>query len=82
MKTVRVLLPTTQSVQSFVDALIGLNGDFEFVDGRVMLDARSLMGVFSLDLSKPLQLRVHQPTEANLSAIRPFIVPGEETEHA
>ncbi len=78
MKTVQVLLPTTQSVQNFVDALIGLTGDFEFIDGRVMLDARSLMGIFSLDLSRPLQLRVHEPSEVNLKAIRPFIVPGEE----
>ena len=40
-------------------AKISLNCDFDLVSGRYVIDAKSIMGIFSLDLSKPIDLNIH-----------------------
>lgn len=78
MKEVQVCLSSTQDVQRFVSTLTSLDGDFELLSGQFVLDARSLMGIFGFDLTKPLRLRVYQDTQLNMRAIEPFIVTGKE----
>ena len=73
MQTVYVKLPTPDTVQDFVERLGDLQGQFDLVHGRYILDARSLMGIFSLDLAQPLELRVHNDTKENMNALRPFL---------
>lgn len=80
MQSVYVSLRSSEQVQSFVAALVPLDGDFELVSGKYVLDARSLMGVFSLDLSRPLALKVYNDSQKNLDAIRPFLS-KEENSH-
>lgn len=75
MKTVLISLATIDRVQKFVAAIASQEGDFELVsEDNYVLDARSLMGIFGFDLSKPVHLRVHYESEENLKAIAPFIV--------
>lgn len=81
MQQVYVNLPSAETVQCFVKALAPLKGDFELISGRHVLEARSLMGVFSLDLTRPIQLKVYNDCEENLCAIRPFLSELEETTH-
>lgn len=76
MRSVYVDLATSGQVQAFVEALTPLEGDFDLVSGRYILDARSLMGIFSLDLTRPLELRVYNDTKQNMEAIRRFVVDG------
>lgn len=73
MRQVLIRLSSTEQVQSFVRTLTALRGDFELISGKYILDARSLMGLFSLDLSKPVPLRVYDDSAENLGAIAPFI---------
>lgn len=73
MKMVNVYLPTTEQVQEFVGTLTSLNGEFELLSGQYILDARSLMGIFSLDLAKPIKLKVYNDSQTNMEAIAPFI---------
>lgn len=81
MKEIYVRLDGADAVQKFVEALTGLEGDFDLVSGRYILDARSLMGIFSLDLSRPILLRVHKGTPDTLKALAPFTVaPPEDTD--
>lgn len=80
MKQVYVSLGAPSVVQSFVKAITPLEGDFELVSGRHVLDARSLMGVFTLDLSKPIMLKVYNASNDNLDAIAPFLSETEGTE--
>ena len=77
MHEVYVDLPDVQRVQKFVSTLTKLSGDFELVSGRHVLDARSLMGIFTLDLSHPVLLRVYDENQDYLNAIRPFLADGE-----
>ena len=78
MKEVLVRLPSVETVQRFVAALTPLQGDFELLSERITLDARSLMGIFGFDLSKPIRLKIYHATEQNLVAIQPFLAETEE----
>lgn len=73
MRQFYVTLASGGQVQQFVQALTPLSGDFELITGKHILDARSLMGVFSLDLSRPILLKVYNDCAENLRAIQPFL---------
>lgn len=73
MQTVLISLPTAQIVQDFVQTLTGLEGNFDLISGKYILDARSLMGIFTLDLTQPLTLRVYNDTPETLVAIQKFL---------
>ena len=64
MKTVRISLNSIDKVKSFVNDLAKYDVDFDLVSGRYVIDAKSIMGIFSLDLSKPLKMIVHADSEA------------------
>ena len=64
MKTVRISLNSIDKVKSFVNDLAEYDVDFDLVSGRYVIDAKSIMGIFSLDLSKPLKMIVHADGEA------------------
>ena len=46
-------------VKSFVNDITKFDYDFDLVSGRYVIDAKSIMGIFSLDLSKPIDLNIH-----------------------
>ena len=46
-------------VKSFVNDITKFNNDFDLVSGRYVIDAKSIMGIFCLDLSKPINLNIH-----------------------
>lgn len=76
MKTVKISLNSIDKVKSFVNEITKFDNDFDLVSGRYVIDAKSIMGIFSLDLSKPIILNIH--AEENLSAIlevlKPYII--------
>ena len=46
----------------------------DLVSGRYAIDAKSIMGIFSLDLSKPIQMNVHADNcEQFLETIKPYL---------
>lgn len=59
MKTVMISLNSIDKVKSFVNDISKFNFDFDLVSGRYVIDAKSIMGIFSLDLSKPIDLNIH-----------------------
>ena len=77
MKTVNVSLNSIDKVKDFVNEVAKYNAEFDLVSGRYVIDAKSIMGIFSLDLSKPIELNIHSE-EDNLDEIMehlsPFIV--------
>ena len=74
MRIVYISLPTVGAVQDFVLQISPLEGNFDLLSGGYVLDAKSLMGIISLDLSKPLKLAVEKDTAEAMQAIRRFIV--------
>ena len=59
MKTVTINLGSIDKVKSFVNDIKKFDSDFDLVSGRYVIDAKSIMGIFSLDLSKPINLNIH-----------------------
>ena len=59
MKTVTINLGLIDKVKSFVNDITKFDSDFDLVSGRYVIDAKSIMGIFSLDLSKPINLNIH-----------------------
>ena len=56
MKTVTINLGSIDKVKSFVNDITKFDSDFDLVSGRYVIDAKSIMGIFSLDLEMPLEL--------------------------
>lgn len=59
MKTATILLSTINDVKSFVNIVSKYDFDVDLTSGRYAIDAKSIMGIFSLDLSKPIDLNIH-----------------------
>ena len=59
MKTIKVSLNSIDKVKQFVNDINRYSYDFDLVYGRYVIDAKSIMGIFSLDLSQPIDLNIH-----------------------
>ena len=76
MKTVQISLNSIDKVKSFVNDITKFEYDFDLVSGRYVIDAKSIMGIFSLDLSKPIELNIHAENDIDtvLDALKPYIL--------
>ena len=77
MKTVKISLNSIDKVKSFVNDITKFESDFDLVSGRYVIDAKSIMGIFSLDLAKPIDLNIHADEAASeklLETLKPYIV--------
>lgn len=76
MKTVQISLNSIDKVKSFVNAITQFEFDFDLISGRYVIDAKSIMGIFSLDLSKPINLNIHaeENMEDILKVLAPYII--------
>ncbi|NLP15586.1 MAG: HPr family phosphocarrier protein [Clostridiales bacterium] len=76
MKTVKISLNSIDKVKAFVNDVTKFNSDFDLVSGRYVIDAKSIMGIFSLDLSKTIDLNIHgeENLEEILTTLKPYIV--------
>ena len=76
MKTVRISLNSIDKVKSFVNDLTKFDVDFDLVSGRYVIDAKSIRGLFSLDLSKPIDLNIHAEAGIDeiLETLSPYII--------
>ena len=73
MKTVQISLNSIDKVKSFVNAITQYEFDFDLISGRYVIDAKSIMGIFSLDLSIPLERAIH--AENNIDEIMETLKP-------
>ena len=76
MKTVTISLNSIDKVKAFVNDITKFDSDFDLVSGRYVIDAKSIMGIFSLDLSKPIDLNIHSEDDVNaiLDVLKPYLV--------
>ena len=76
MKTVQISLNSIDKVKSFVSTITQFDFDFDLVSGRYVIDAKSIMGIFSLDLSKPIDLAIHAEDNIDeiLEVLKPYLV--------
>lgn len=76
MKSVKISLNSIEKVKSFVNDIAKFDAEFDLVSGRYVIDAKSIMGIFSLDISQPIDLNIHTDGDDSeiLKAIEPYII--------
>jgi len=75
MKSINISLSMAESVKKFVNIANKYPYDLDLKSGRFVIDAKSLLGIFSLDLSKPVVLEIHSDKCEDLIAeMAPYIV--------
>lgn len=76
MTSVTVNINSIEKVKKFVNVITIYDNDFDLVCDRYVIDAKSIMGIFSLDLSQNLKLNIQKDTDidAILADIDEFIV--------
>ena len=56
MQEVNILLRDIQSIREFVKEVVALDYDVDLVQGRYIVDAKSIMGIFALDITSPIKV--------------------------
>ena len=76
MKTVKISLNQIENVKNFVNGIARFDNDFDLVSGRYVVNAQSIMGIFSLDLSKPVELNIHKDEKMDevMTVLKPYLV--------
>lgn len=76
MTTTTVRLSQIDDVKNFVNTIMHFEFDIDLKSGRYAVDAKSIMGIFSLDLSKPIDLNIHAEdnVEEVLKVLEPYVV--------
>lgn len=77
MKTMSIFLGTIEGVKNFVNTVCKLDCDVDIASGRYVIDAKSIMGIFSINLSEPVMVRIHadgEDAEKAAALLQPFAV--------
>ena len=59
MKETSIKLTNIQDIREFVNQVILLEYEVDLIQGRYVIDAKSIMGIFSLDLLSPIKVVAH-----------------------
>lgn len=74
MISVKILINTADKVKEFSSIISGEEVECELIKGVHIVDAKSVMGIFSMDLKEPIQLNIHSDDKEILNKIKKFIV--------
>ncbi|MBQ8207491.1 MAG: HPr family phosphocarrier protein [Clostridia bacterium] len=75
MTTIEIRLTTLEDVRNFVNIVTRYDIDIDLCSGRYVVDAKSIMGIFSLDLLSPIKLTAHsENTEKLFEELKPYII--------
>ena len=74
MHTITIKLDSIDKVKDFVRLITAFDNDFDLRSGRYTVDAKSILGIFSLDLSKPIELDIYgkENLDEVIEALKPF----------
>ena len=72
MYNFKITLSSINEVKSFVNAACSQMCDIDIISGRYVIDAKSIMGIFSIDLTKPVTVSVNG-TEEEYNAFRELV---------
>ena len=74
MKEVSIRLSMAEQVKEFVNIVNAYPYDIDLCSGRYVVDAKSILGIFSLDLSKPITMEIYSDTcDDLLNDAKPFL---------
>jgi len=70
MTNFTIRLITVEDVKTFVREIVLFECESELVQGRYVVDAKSIIGIFSLDLNRPVDLQLHTEDETVLADVK------------
>lgn len=74
----KIRLKTIDSVKDFVSAMSKLESEIDLISGRYVINAKSIMGIFSLDLTKDIEVKTSEMDKEELekfnNLIRPYLI--------
>ena len=59
MNKTEIILSNIQDVRDFVNIVVLIDYEVDLAQGRYLIDAKSIMGIFSLDLLSPITVIAH-----------------------
>jgi len=74
MISVKILIDTVEKVKNFCSIISKENVDCELIEGPYILDAKSIMGIFSMNITVPIQLNIHSDNRETVDKLKDFIV--------
>ncbi|SHJ82974.1 HPr family phosphocarrier protein [Hespellia stercorisuis] len=74
MIEIKIRLDSVEDVNDFVGLVARYDTDFDLISGRYIVNAKSVMGIFSMDLSKPVELKIAEESGEILKELSRFIV--------
>ena len=77
MFTVNILLKSVDRVIEFINIVSRLDANMDIICGKYIINAKSTVGIFTLDLSQPLELCIHkdvEDAEETIAQLSGFIV--------
>lgn len=74
MITMYIQLKSIDAIKEFVDVVSEIDGETELISGRYMIDAKSVIDIYNINLSGPVQLNIRMDHEYNLDRLKKFQV--------
>lgn len=77
MREIIISLNSVDKVKNFVSITSKFKVDMDLIHDRYVIDAKSIMGIFSMDLSKPIRLEIHEGKEKEediINALSEYII--------
>ncbi len=72
--TLSIYLGSFDLIKKFESAIANMKGKFALCSGHYVVEARSIMGILSMDISRPIQLRISDSTETDIEILRQYCI--------
>lgn len=73
MKKLTILLDTISKINDFIQVMAVEDAEVELHSGKYVVDAKSILGIFSLDLSTPIEVICNEGfSDSTLTALKKF----------
>lgn len=72
--TLNIYLGSFDLIKKFEAAIANMKGKFALCSGHYVVEARSIMGILSMDISRPLQLKIWDTTETNIEILKQYCI--------
>lgn len=69
MLRIKIKLNMIDDIKEFLNEVIKIESDVDLIKGRYVIDAKSTIGIFTLDLSDPVEIVIHSD---NINLLEPF----------
>jgi hypothetical protein len=74
MEGILIKLDTFEKIRRFIDITGSLDYDIDLISGRYVVDGKSMMGIFSLDLSEPIEVQVQNYRDFYPKELEEFMI--------